>query len=195
MNKIRIATNEKALTVRLPDAEAEFWFGTLCRALLDEWPQEACDADALPDAGQEDGAADTADEETADEEADTEPPLESEPAGEIDEPEETPPVAEESVPGEMRKQYKGFLRIVCEHCGKVHSFCPREPIAQYRCAACGKYTPLRDLCRLFLNCECGAKYVYWTNATEELIELACLNCKMPVALERNKQGRYVTLQS
>lgn len=161
MNKIRIATNEKALTVRLPDNEAEFWFGTLCRALLNEWPQEV-------------GASD---EETAGDEESEED--ESAP--------DAPPPVEEAKP------YKGFMHIICEHCGDVHSFCAREPITQYRCTGCGKYTPLHDLRRMFLNCECGKTSVYWTNATAQLVEMDCLHCKMPVTLERDKQGKYVSL--
>lgn len=38
MNKIRIATNDMALTVKMSDEQANVWFGTLTRALLGEYP-------------------------------------------------------------------------------------------------------------------------------------------------------------
>lgn len=37
MNKIRIATNDMALTVKMSDEQANVWFGTLTRALLGEY--------------------------------------------------------------------------------------------------------------------------------------------------------------
>ena len=41
MNKIRIATNDMALTVKMSDEQANVWFGTLTRALLGEYPDIA----------------------------------------------------------------------------------------------------------------------------------------------------------
>ena len=41
MNKIRISTNEMTLTVRMSDEQADVWFGTLCRALLGDYPDIA----------------------------------------------------------------------------------------------------------------------------------------------------------
>ena len=38
MNKIRIATNDMVLTVKMSDEQANVWFGTLTRALLGEYP-------------------------------------------------------------------------------------------------------------------------------------------------------------
>ena len=41
MNKIKIENNDMTLTVRMPDEEAEVWFGTLSRALLGDYPDIA----------------------------------------------------------------------------------------------------------------------------------------------------------
>lgn len=41
MNKIRIATNDMTLTVKMSDEQANVWFGTLTRALLGEYPDIA----------------------------------------------------------------------------------------------------------------------------------------------------------
>lgn len=41
MNKIRIATNDMVLTVKMSDEQANVWFGTLTRALLGEYPDIA----------------------------------------------------------------------------------------------------------------------------------------------------------
>lgn len=41
MNKIRIATNDMALTVKMSDEQANVRFGTLTRALLGEYPDIA----------------------------------------------------------------------------------------------------------------------------------------------------------
>lgn len=41
MNKIRIATNDMALTVKMSDEQANVWFGTLTSALLGEYPDIA----------------------------------------------------------------------------------------------------------------------------------------------------------
>lgn len=181
MNKIRIMTNEKALTIKMPDAEANVWFGTLCCALLDDWPENAV--------GDDEPAEDASDDDGLDGDAaiEGEPELVENAVGD----DELMPTAVQ----QPTKSYKGFMHITCERCGNVHAYCTREPSSEYRCPACGNHMPLHDLRRLFLNCECGAKYVYWTNATEKLLELTCLNCKMPVALERDKQGRYTSLRT
>ena len=41
MNKIRIATNDMALTVKMSDEQANVRFGTLTRSLLGEYPDIA----------------------------------------------------------------------------------------------------------------------------------------------------------
>ena len=83
MNKIRIATNEMTLTVRMSDEQADVWFGTLCRSLLGDYPDIA-EAESRPEP---EDAIDEPDENESDEEV----------RGE-GEPEPQDPVAEETEP-------------------------------------------------------------------------------------------------
>ena len=170
MNKIRIATNDMVLTVKMSDEQANVWFGTLTRALLGEYPEIA-----------EPGEM----EEPRDE--DTEPESEEQPS-DLDEDEGEP--AEEPAPQES---YKGFLRITCVHCSETGSFNARYPIGFYRCKSCGENNALHDLHRLKFRCECGHTWVYHTNAKERIIEQNCLACGMPMQAEQDKNGDYSPL--
>lgn len=92
------------------------------------------------------------------------------------------------------EEYKGFLLIKCEHCGKVMGFCSKTPITSSRCD-CGGRTELRGLKRAFLKCnKCGNQFKYQTNITDEVFDYSCLNCGSPVDLQLNKRGdTYVTI--
>ena len=68
MNKIRIATNEMTLTVRMSDEQADVWFGTLCRSLLGDYPDIA-EAESRPEP---EDAIDEPDENESDEEVGSE---------------------------------------------------------------------------------------------------------------------------
>ena len=93
-------------------------------------------------------------------------------------------------PGECR----GFLYIKCEHCGKIHAFCAKTPIVSYRCAECGKWTALTDMYWMHVNCECGKRYSYKTNVETPAMDVTCLNCQAPVAVEFNeKTETYETI--
>lgn len=165
MNKIRIATNDMALTVKMSDEQANVWFGTLTRALLGEYPDIAKPVEVEePEA------------------EDSEPEIEEQPS-DLDEDEPEPD--EEPTPQES---YKGFLRITCAHCGETGSFNARYPIGFYRCKSCGENNALHDLHRLKFRCECGHTWVYHTNATERIIEQSCLACGMPMQAEQDKNG-------
>ena len=83
MNKIRISTNEMTLTVRMSDEQADVWFGTLCRALLGDYPDIA-EPESRPEP---EDAIDEPDENESDEEVRAE-----------GEPEPQDPVAEETEP-------------------------------------------------------------------------------------------------
>lgn len=170
MNKIRIATNDMVLTVKMSDEQANVWFGTLTRALLGEYPDIAEPVEM---------------EEPRDE--DTEPESEEQPS-DLDEDEGEP--AEEPAPQES---YKVFLRITCVHCGETGSFNARYPIGFYRCKSCGENNALHDLHRLKFRCECGHTWVYHTNAKERIIEQNCLACGMPMQAEQDKNGDYSPL--
>lgn len=125
MNKIRIATNDMALTVKMSDEQANVWFGTLTRALLGEYPDIAEPVEVEePEA------------------EDSEPETEEQPS---DPDEDEPEPVEEPTPQES---YKGFLRITCAHCGETGSFNARYPIGFYRCKSCGENNALHDLHRL-----------------------------------------------
>lgn len=163
MNKIRIETNNMALTVKMSDEQANVWFGTLTRALLGEYPDIA--------------------EPVEDNEPETE-----ETQSDLDEGE--PESVEEPAPQES---YKGFLRITCVHCGETGSFNARYAIGFYRCKSCGANNALHDLHRLKFRCECGHTWVYHTNAKERIIEQNCLACGMPMQAEQDKNGDYSPL--
>lgn len=92
------------------------------------------------------------------------------------------------------EEYKGFLLIKCEHCGKVRGFCSKTPITSSKCD-CGGRTELHSLKRAFLKCsKCGNQFKYQTNITDEVFDYACLNCGSPVDLQLNKRGdTYVTI--
>lgn len=163
MNKIRIATNDMTLTVKMSDEQANVWFGTLTRALLGEYPDIA--------------------EPVEDNEPETE-----ETQSDLDEGE--PESVEEPAPQES---YKGFLRITCVYCGETAVFNTKAPIKAFKCNTCGQMTNLHDLHRLKFRCECGHTWVYHTNATERIIEQNCLACGMPMQAEQDKNGDYSPL--
>lgn len=170
MNKIRIATNDMALTVKMSDEQANVWFGTLPRALLGEYPDIAEPVEVEePEA------------------EDSEPETEALPS---DPDEDEPEPVEEPAPQE---RYKGFLRITCAHCGETAVFNTKAPIKAFKCNTCGQMTNLHDLHRLKFRCECGRTWVYHTNAEERIIEQNCLACGMPMQAEQDKNGDYSPL--
>lgn len=91
------------------------------------------------------------------------------------------------------EEYRGFLLIKCDRCGKVHGFCSKTAITSSRCE-CGQSIELRSLRPVHLKCKCGREFTYKTNITEERFDYPCLNCGSPVDLELNKRGdTYVTI--
>lgn len=93
----------------------------------------------------------------------------------------------------QQRQYKGFLLVKCERCGKVKGFCAKTPISAFRCE-CGHRTELRDLAPAHLKCKCGSQFTYNTNFTERQFDYPCLHCGSPIDLELNKRGdTYVTI--
>ena len=91
------------------------------------------------------------------------------------------------------EEYRGFLLIKCEHCGKIRGFCAKTPTTEHRCE-CGGRTKLHDLKPAYLKCKCGGQYKYKTNITDETFEYNCLNCGSPVDLELNsRRNTYVTI--
>lgn len=103
--------------------------------------------------------------------------------------------SEEKQPEEAREpeEYKGFLLIKCEKCGKIRGFCAKTPTNKHRCE-CGHITELHDLKRAYLECKCGGRYKYNTNVTDDTFDYPCLNCGSPVDMELNKRrNAYVTI--
>lgn len=92
------------------------------------------------------------------------------------------------------EEYKGFLLIKCEHCGKLRGFCTKTPISKTTCD-CGHAIELHDLKALHLECgKCGGKFTYKTNADTEELEYPCLQCGSPVDMVLNRRGTtYVTV--
>lgn len=93
------------------------------------------------------------------------------------------------------KEYSGFLHIKCESCGKFRSFMPKNPIKQNGCKECGHVTDLKDMKELYVDCECGAKFKYLTNADDPTITMECYKCGTPIDLEHNrKHNTYQTMK-
>lgn len=103
--------------------------------------------------------------------------------------EKEPEKAQEHEP----EEYKGFLLIKCEHCGKIKGFCAKTPISEFVCD-CGGKTELYGLKPAHLHCKCGSNWKYKTNITDETFYYNCLNCGSPVDLELNsRRNTYVTI--
>lgn len=93
-----------------------------------------------------------------------------------------------------KREYKGFLLIKCQHCGKLKGFCPKTPIQTFLCE-CGGQTPIQNMVQATASCKCGKNWVYRTNADDRTIEINCIKCGGPIDLVWNvRKGRYVTLQ-
>ena len=117
-------------------------------------------------------------------------------AGQPEEEDDVRSVAtQELAPSEKPKGYEGFLYLECPHCGRRRAFCSRYPLKYYKCDSCGKKTDLHDLVQMFLNCECGRNSAYLTNVTDEILDVNCIDCGMPVAVQYNaKKKLYETIQ-
>lgn len=93
-------------------------------------------------------------------------------------------------------EYRGFLRIRCQWCNAVHSFCAKEPVSECRCRECDEKTKLENLKKMFVECKCGGRYKYYTNEEEPKITHNCLNCGAPVDLELNlRKSAYATIRA
>lgn len=90
--------------------------------------------------------------------------------------------------------YKGFLYIKCEECGNTKGYCAKSPRREHRCD-CGHETPLSKLKPMYVKCECGEKFKYMTNLTENTATMNCIGCGAPVDLEyHGKKGVYETIE-
>lgn len=90
--------------------------------------------------------------------------------------------------------YSGFLYIKCQECGKVRGFCAKEKLTEYQCE-CSAITPLVDLHRMYVNCQCGRQFKYKTNMDMGMFDVNCIECGNPVAVSWNdKKMIYQTIQ-
>lgn len=116
----------------------------------------------------------------------------TEPNGAVPEEPREPEHTEEPTSDEPKK-YKGFLVVKCQHCGKTKGFLARQEISNYRCD-CGGLTPLGDLVPLTALCECGKRWRYMTNMTDDSFEINCIHCGSPIPVFWNdKKHKYETL--
>ena len=79
---------------------------------------------------------------------------------------------------------RGFLHLKCPHCGGVFGFCSKHERDHVICKECGQEFGFdQPLVALYVNCECGSSFKYYTNRTEPIFDIECLNCKAPVSVE------------
>lgn len=115
-------------------------------------------------------------------------------------------VAEEDIPCKKKEcskeesissyKAKGFQYIQCSNCKEEKGFSTKEYISKFICKECGNTTHYNEpLVPLYINCECGGKYFYLTNKTEESFDVPCLSCGQPIAVQYNeKKGIYETIR-
>lgn len=99
--------------------------------------------------------------------------------------EEKPTVKEEYT-------YKGFLYIKCKHCGAIKGFCSKHPLSFYKCDCCGETTEFNDerMVKMIIDCvNCGSHFEYHTNIREDEILYDCIKCQSPVDLVYNARRR------
>lgn len=88
--------------------------------------------------------------------------------------------------------YKGFLYIKCPICGKEKGFCTKSAITEHKCE-CGHKTHLEDLKPMYVHCDCGKDFKYFTNLDEDTFNYTCINCGDIVKIRMNTRGTaYVT---
>lgn len=93
---------------------------------------------------------------------------------------------------EGQEEYKGFMYIECEACGKVKGFCTKNYIRYHRCE-CGHENELN--CRpAHVKCKCGETFTYNTNIQRDEFTIDCLTCGAPVDMTLGAKGTaFVTV--
>ena len=75
----------------------------------------------------------------------------------------------------------------------MRGFKPAHEISSYKCD-CGGVTELGKLVPLTALCECGKRWRYLTNLTQDSYELNCIHCGSPIPVFFNdKKGKYETI--
>lgn len=98
------------------------------------------------------------------------------------------------LPAKMK--YRGFMYVKCSECGSIKGFYSKKELDHYHCDNCGARTDFENpLVLLWVNCECGERFRYWTNMTDPAFDVNCLNCGAPVAVQWNEhKGLYETIR-
>lgn len=87
-------------------------------------------------------------------------------------------------------KYKGFLYIKCKHCGAIKGFCAKTPLSFYKCDCCGEKTEFSDerMVKMRIDCmNCGSHFDYHTNITDDMILYDCIKCQSPIDLVFNER--------
>lgn len=185
--KLTISTKIQSFTIDLPDEECAERFRELVSNVISVKTAPSSDEADAPDLPVED-----------------EPEPESEPEPEPKTIEQALPIVERPVPLQPASLpdrqsgpalYRGFLYIKCTKCGKAKGFNAKNEVSRYYCNSCGASFELpADLTPLFVNCECGRRFKYMTNITEDLFDIPCLNCGSPVPVQYNpRSNSYETI--
>lgn len=99
-----------------------------------------------------------------------------------------------ALPAKMK--YRGFMYVKCLVCGSIKGFYSKKELDHYHCDNCGARTDFENpLVLLWVNCECGERFRYWTNMADPAFDVNCLNCGAPVAVQWNEhKGLYETIR-
>ncbi len=98
----------------------------------------------------------------------------------------------ETTDSDQKEGYKGFLYVKCQSCEKTKDFCAKETITEAKCS-CGKKIPLKNLKPMYVKCDCGKDFRYFTNMTDDHFTCKCINCSSKVKIRINTRGTaYVT---
>lgn len=172
MDKIRISTKKKVLTIEMTEKQADRCFDELCQKL-----RSVLQKDELINA--------PVDYATIFDDPAREWPTEKD---------DTDQSGGVNVRQDTPDGYKGFLLLRCEHCGKERAFNIKTPINDYLCSCCGKVTELDKMRRVRFQCECGKTWQYMTNIDDRFVEVTCISCGSPMAAEQDKNGDYRPLR-
>ncbi len=192
MSKLLIKMDEKEFSTYIPSHVAEMRFLELCSVAMQKKKEES----QPPTEEKRNAPAKIKKPPSKNLAADSS--RSSDPASDTPIHEDSRPLDEEDEDGDENavkgEPYTGFLHIVCEKCGATSSFCTKSPMRQFECRECGHITPLIQLGNMNLECECGKKWQYHTNAESHLVEVNCVACQSPMIGELDKRGNYVPLR-
>lgn len=178
--RITIATQEKRLTVDLPDhEEAERRFLELVQILLDRTREQQ--NQAVWEEVAEHLTGDSTEQENPAPEAE---PVEEQ--QEIREPEET---------NSSPYTYRGMMYIKCPACGEIQGTCYRYYKNHHICKACGEKQLFREPLRFVkaICPQCGKEWKYHTNIRMQMFSMPCLECQASMQLYWSpEEDRYLS---